>query len=555
MLSGKLLADCEFVAVDLETTGCKPGRNSIIEVGAVRFRADCTISSFERLVRPTESIPRAVEDLTGITSGMVAHAPLVHEVLEEFRAYAHGAVLVAHNYRFDLSFLDYEAEELWGSPFQRPTIDTLSLARRLRPDLRRYSLGSLATELGTPTVPDHRAGNDARATAEILQTLIPDLLAIGITTVGDLASFCGLGRQGELAEHLRLTKGIPDEPGVYLFRDASGSVVFVGRAKSLRLRTRAYFYPGGGEDELACSVASITAVQMASPLDAALLERRLVDRHQPMYNPAAHRSRDVYLIRIDTASAYPGLRVVPAPRLRGRLIGPFTSRWAAQTLADRLTEIFGLRRCARRLDARLAATPCAYRDAGSCPAPCVTRPDTRDYGIRLAAALAVFDDDSTFRERLVRLQQDAAHDGRYEDAIRFRDAGRALDRALSVMRTVAGASARDLIMVEEHEEDVIVHLIRSGMRAAVLRGSRSGIEAKIAPAIERVYFNGAERPDPLRMAPERLGELLTVAQFEDADGHLEIAVSDLAGTVSAVRRSLGLDRRTPRRRHEAASGA
>jgi len=179
MFSGMLLTDCEFVAVDLETTGSKPGRNSIIEVGAVRFRAAEITSTLERLVRPEDSIPHAVEELTHITAAMVARAPSVDDVMAEFREFASGAVLVAHNYRFDLSFLDHEAERLWGEPFHRPAIDTLALLRHLRPDLRRYSLGWLAEEFETPTKPDHRAGNDARATAELLQALLRSSSASG----------------------------------------------------------------------------------------------------------------------------------------------------------------------------------------------------------------------------------------------------------------------------------------------------------------------------------------------------------------------------------------
>jgi DNA polymerase-3 subunit epsilon len=554
MLSARLLADCEFVAVDLETTGCRPGRSSIIEIGAVRFTSTRIIAAFEHLVRPTEPIPHAVEQLTGITATMAAGGGDVDDVVGAFNEFADGAALVAHNYRFDLSFLDHVADELWGEPFHRPAIDTLALAKRLRPDLRRFSLGSLADEYGTPTTPDHRAGKDARATAELLQALLPEVERLGILTVGELAAFCGHDGQNALAQRLRLTRGIPDEPGVYLFRALDGEVIFVGRAKSLRLRTRAYFYPAGGDDELAHEVSDITAVKTASPLDAALLERRLIDRHEPRFNPAAPRSRAAYLIRVDVTSPYPGMRVVPAPRSRGRLIGPFTSRWAAQTLVDRLAEVYGLRRCAKPLNAKLATTPCEYRDSGACPAPCVRRPDQADYAARMEAALSVFDDDAAFRDHLQALQQDAAADGRYEDAIRFRDALRALDRALSTLRAVREAATREVVLVEEHDGEVLLHLVHGGLRGAVMRGPREGIEERIPDALQRVYFSAGPRTEPLGMSPAQIGELLTVASFEDADGHIEIPVTDAEDTLLRIRRALGLERRIPRRRHGAASG-
>jgi DNA polymerase-3 subunit epsilon len=553
MLSGYALSECDFVAVDLETTGCRPGRNSIIEVGAARFNAAGVMSTFQRLVRPSDSIPKAVEDLTGIDSAMLVGAPSIEDVMREFREFADGAVLVAHNYRFDLSFLDHEAESVWGAPMARPTIDTLSLTRRLRPDLRRYSLGSLAEEFQTPTTPDHRAGNDALATAELLIALIPDLQRLGIKDVGSVSAFCGLSNQTALSERLVLTRSLPDEAGVYLFRDASGAVIFVGHARSLRTRTRQYFYPGAATDQMASEVASITAVRTRSHLDALLLEHRLVDRHKPRHNPTAHRSRAGYLIKVETGSAYPAVSVVEAPRKRGRLIGPFTSRWAALTLVENLKEVYDLRRCSRRLDARLPMIPCARRDSGTCPAPCVTVPDPVEYAERLNAALGVLDDDADFRSLLVVAQRTAAHEGRYEDAILYRDGVRALDRALSSLAIVREAVSRDVVLVEEVDSEVVVSFLRGGLRAAVLRGSREHIEPKIVPTLQRIYFAGVPAVDPLRLTSEKIAELLIIASFIETDAYLEVAVTDAADTSSKLRRALGLDRRTPRRRHGAAS--
>jgi DNA polymerase-3 subunit epsilon len=553
MLSGYVLTECDFVAVDLETTGCRPGVNSIIEIGAARFKAGGVVSTFERLVRPADSIPKAVEDLTGINSSMLVGAPSIEDVMLEFREFCDGAVLVAHNYRFDLSFLDHEAERIWGEPMTRPTIDTLSLARRLRPDLRRYNLGSLAVEYATPTTPDHRAGSDARATAELLLALFPDLARLGMDDVGAVSAFCGLSNQLALSERLVLTRDLPDEAGVYLFRDATGQVIFVGHARSLRTRTRQYFYPGAATDAMAGEVASITAVRTPSHLDALLLEHRLVDRHKPRHNPTAHRSRAGYLIKVDTGSPYPGVRVVEAPRKRGRLIGPFTSRWAALTLVETLKDVYDLRRCAHRLDAHLAMVPCAHRDAGTCPAPCVRIPDPAEYAERLHAALGVLDDDADFRTLLLAAQRRAAREGHYEEAIRYRDGIRALDRALSSLAIMREAAARDVVVVEETDGEAVVSFLRGGLRAAALRGPRARIEPKIAPTLERVYFSGAPAVDPLKLTSEKIAELLIIASFTEGEAYLELPVTDAIETAARIRRALGLDRRTPRRRHGVAS--
>ncbi|MDO8915086.1 MAG: exonuclease domain-containing protein [Coriobacteriia bacterium] len=551
MLSGLPLSDCEFVAVDLETTGCSPGRHSIIEIGAVRMRAGVVHSEFSSLVRPSDPLPRAITQLTGITHEMLSTAPSVDEVVAAFRAFAAGAVLVAHNYRFDLGFLDYEAERLWGEPFPRPAVDTLFIARRLYPELERYSLLFLANRIGTSVRPDHRAGNDARAAAEILAAMLPDLAQRGLTSVGDLATFCGLPDQHALASRLPLTVGIPDTPGVYVFRDPEDRVLYVGRAKDLRQRVRGHFYPAGtrAHTDLGCLVAHIRAIPTASSLDAALLERRLLTRHDPPFNAPSQRPRSLYYLHIDTSSAFPAIRVVTKRRKRGVTVGPVTSRWAARMLADRLAEVYGLRRCARRLDARLTATDCELREGG-CPAPCASSPDPVEYRARVLQVLAVFDGGGQdTRETLTSLQEQAAGESRYEDAIRFRDAVRALDRALSTLSVMRNASEHDAVLVEHCGMTVTVHLVRGGLRACVLRGTPELVAERLPRALHGVYYDDRPRPDLLDLEPPQIAELLTIAAFAAGDAHIEIPIADERLSLATVRRSLGIDRRQPRRRH------
>jgi DNA polymerase-3 subunit epsilon len=551
MLSGLPLSDCEFVAVDLETTGCSPGRHSIIEIGAVRMRAGVVHAEFSSLVRPSDALPRAITQLTGITHEMLATAPSVDEVVAAFRAFADGAVLVAHNYRFDLGFLDYEAERLWGEPFPRPALDTLFIARRLYPDLDRYSLLHLANRIGTSVRPDHRAGNDARAAAEVLAAMLPDLAQHGLDTVGDLAAFCGLPDQHALASRLPLTVGIPDLPGVYVFRDPEDRVLYVGRAKDLRQRVRGHFYPTAtrSHSDLGCLVSHIRAIPAASSLDAALLERRLLTRHDPPFNAPSQRPRSLYYLHIDTSAAFPAIRVVTKRRRRGVTIGPVTSRWAARILADRLAEVYGLRRCARRLDGRLAATECELREAG-CPAPCVASPDPVDYRARVLQVLAVFDGAGLdTRETLTSLQEQAASESRYEDAIRFRDAVRALDRALSTLSVMRNASEHDAVLVEHCGMTVTVHLIKGGLRACVLRGAPELVAQRLPQALHRVYYDDRPRPDLLELEPAQIAELLTIAAFAAGDTHIEIPIAEERLSLATIKRSLGIDRRQPRRRH------
>lgn len=555
-----LLTDCDFVAVDLETTGCQPGRNSIIEMGAVRVRGGAVVGVFSELVKPHDAIPPAVEALTGITHAMVADGVDVDEAMTRFRCFAEGGVLVAHNYRFDLSFLDHESDRLWGEPLARPAIDTLSLARRLHPSLGKYNLGFLTAMYGTPTRPDHRATTDALAAAEVLVAMLPELQALGLTTVGQLAAFAGLEHQTILAAKLALTSRMPDAPGVYLLRAADDRVMYVGHAKDLRLRARSYFYPTGDglRSEIASQVEGISWVTTRSRLDAALLERRLVDRYDPEHNAESQRSRRTVLLHMDTSSPYPTLRVVTSPRVRGVMLGPLTSRWAATTLADALTDLYGLRRCARRVTPDLIAKPCSHRDDRTCPMPCVEQVDREEYARGVDAALRAFTDgDTSARTALLAKQQTAAAEARYEDAIRYRDALRALDRAHSTLRTLRAAVAHpDSVILESDDSHVVAHLIRGGRRSAVVRSTRDQVlsgafAARLTNAVHRGFFAGAAPTDPQRLTPSQLAEVLIVATYRAQAEPAEFPVTTEGDTVRRVRSAVERALRVPRRTHAA----
>jgi len=147
MLGSIPLISGPFVAVDIETTGPRPGSSSIIDIGAVRVVDGRIVGYFSTLVTPQASIPAAIEQLTGISNTMVLQAPSVADAITQLRTFAQGAVLIAHGHRFDMSFLDYEAERIWGKPLPRPILDTLTLARRLHLSLSDTTFVSSRTSI------------------------------------------------------------------------------------------------------------------------------------------------------------------------------------------------------------------------------------------------------------------------------------------------------------------------------------------------------------------------------------------------------------------------
>ena len=210
---GVPLAEVPFCVLDIETTGGSPAGCGITEIGALRFRGGELDGTFHTLVNPHQEIPAFITVLTGITQAMVIEAPPIEQALPALIEFIGEAVVVGHNVRFDLSFLNAAAERLGYGRLANRSVDTYALARRLvRSELRDLRLGTLAAFFGSPTTPNHRALEDARATAFVLWGLLERAGTLGITHLEDLLQLPtarGAAHYGKI----RLADSLPRRPG------------------------------------------------------------------------------------------------------------------------------------------------------------------------------------------------------------------------------------------------------------------------------------------------------------------------------------------------------
>lgn len=158
--------DSPFVVFDIETTGFSPASCKIIEIGAVRVEGGEIVKRFSTFVNPEAPIPFRIENLTGINDNMVLPAPTIDQVLPEFLEFCQGAVMVAHNAGFDMSFIQKNCGDL-GIEREFTVVDTVAMARFLLPGLNRFKLDTVAKALGVSLENHHRAVDDAACTAEI----------------------------------------------------------------------------------------------------------------------------------------------------------------------------------------------------------------------------------------------------------------------------------------------------------------------------------------------------------------------------------------------------
>src|SRR5437764_3447603 len=295
------LEEAEFVVFDLETTGLSAARSQICEVGAVRVRALEVVDSFQSLVNPGVALPDPIARLTGLRERELRGAPPAAKVIPDFLTFAADTLLVAHNARFDQSFLERQLPALHGRRLSEPTLCTAALARRLLEGrLRRVSLASLANFFGVPTTPCHRALPDADATAQVLVHLIGLAQERGARRVSELRALAA-PRRRRVYDKRALARGAPTRPGVYLFRDRHGQVLYVGRARDLRARLRSYFRSERQRPSVEAALLALDRIEwrvLGSELEAALEELRLIRELDPPANSRSRRKeRGVYLKR------------------------------------------------------------------------------------------------------------------------------------------------------------------------------------------------------------------------------------------------------------------
>lgn len=471
---GRPLRDITFCVVDLETTGGSVQQGSMItEVGAVKVRGGEILGEFQTLVDPHTEIPAFIAVLTGISNSMVASAPSIEEVLPSFLEFAAGTVLVAHNAPFDVGFLRHFCEQQ-----QRPwpdfeVVDTAKLARRVitRDDAPNCKLGSLAKAFGAGTTPNHRALSDARATVDVLHGLMERLGNQGVHTLEELQTFtskvaAAARRKRHLADHL------PHAPGVYLFRDESEKVLYVGTSRDLRRRVRSYFTASEKRTRIGEMVQlahSVTGIECATPLEAEVRELRLIAEHKPSYNRRSRFPEKVTFVKL-TNEPWPRLCLVSKVLDDGAdYLGPFGSRRTAEKTLAVLHDTFPVRQCTGRLAKKPKRSACALAEMGRCLSPCDGAGDPQTYAAVVAALR-----DTLLRAPdevvdLVNARMEAlAAEERFEQAGVHRDRLAAFVRAAARTQRLDSLSGCPELIATRREDDGrwAVHVVRHGRLAA-----------------------------------------------------------------------------------------
>jgi len=451
------LFDVTFCVLDLETTGGSAANCEITEIGAVKYHQGDLIGSFQTLVDPGLGIPPSITLLTGITEAMVVDAPDIETALPSFLEFIGTSVIVGHNVRFDLSFLNAAAVRLGYGRLENQWVDTAGLARRMvRPEVRNLKLQTLATHFRSPVTPNHRALEDARATAHVLHGLLERVGSLGVTNLDDLLQLPTAKGSAHFSK-MNLTDNLPRKPGIYTFKDRHGTPIYVGKATNLRARVRQYFY-GDKRRTIANMMRELETIEhqvCPTVLEAEIAELRLIHAHRPRYNRRSRPPKNSHFVKL-TRERFPRLSVVRTIREDGlAYLGPFRSKRGADLVMTALWDSQPIRRC--RGTAGSKTGKCAAAQLGVAMCPCDGTQSEVEYSAVVERLIhGIVNAPHILLDPLVDKMDEMANEQRFEEAGWLRDRHDALARSLDLRRAWAALGKAGVVEIEIEDASRVV---------------------------------------------------------------------------------------------------
>jgi DNA polymerase-3 subunit epsilon len=376
-----------YAIIDIETTGGNANIEKITEIAIYLHDGEKITGEFVSLVNPERNIPYFITNLTGITNEMVEDAPRFYEIARTIVELTEGRIFVAHNARFDYSFIRNEFKSL-GFNYRRNILDTVSLSRKLIPGHRSYSLGNICRDLKIVINGRHRASGDALATVKLFEMLLEKDREIN----GKRSNLISNTRVSKLNPKLDISKVdvIPEEPGIYYFYDESGELIYIGKSRNLRQRIVTHLSNNTTNRamEMRDLIADIDWELTGSELIALLKESSEIKENKPFYNRAQKRSTFQWGIYSFTdKKGYLNFRYGPADAEEEPL-SLLTSREKAKGKLESLVTSYNL--CQGLSGLYETGGPCFQFHVGICRGACCGKEPPEKYNERAAHALDEF---------------------------------------------------------------------------------------------------------------------------------------------------------------------
>lgn len=374
-----------YAVVDIETTGGHASANGITEVAINIHDGNEIVESYTTLINPGIAIPAHITALTGIDDAMLEDAPVFEDVALQIYQLLHDKVFVAHNVNFDYSFLKHHLG-VAGYDLQCTKLCTVRLSRKLIPGKGSYSLGKLCTALEIPIYNRHRAAGDADATSILFNLLLAsDDKGIIAEMLKKTSKEQTLPPHLDKASILRL----PNQPGVYYFKDSKGKIVYVGKAKNLKKRVISHFTGNNANrqrQDFLRTIHHVDFVVCGTELMALILEANEIKRLWPENNRAMKRYEHKYdLYVFEDQNGYLRL-AIDKHKKNNRAFQSFNNLLEGYNFLNQMVDKYQL--CARLCYLQKTATKCYAHENGQCFGACSGIETVTVYNKKLNAALA-----------------------------------------------------------------------------------------------------------------------------------------------------------------------
>ncbi len=380
--------DEPLVFVDIETNGLNHIKGRVIEVAAIRVERGAVVREFQTLISPATPLPQFITNLTGITEGDLADQPLFAAIAQELQEVLDGAIFVAHNVRFDYSFLKQEFKRI-GKSFHPRQLCTVRLSRALYPEHRSHKLQSLIDRHGLQVSARHRAYDDAHALWQFIQhaqrSHAADVLEQAVARQL---------KQPSLPKALTtdMITALPTGIGVYIMYDESDAPLYVGKSIHIRQRVNEHFmrdHDNVGEFKLSQNVHRIAAIETDGELEALLLESQLVKELLPYQNKLLRRTNKLVLaLKEPDADGYHHVRTteVNAEDINNpkHVLAVYDRRGKMRTALQAAAKDWDL--CPKLMGLEKSSRACFWSQLGKCRGACTGQEPPASYNARLQLA-------------------------------------------------------------------------------------------------------------------------------------------------------------------------
>ncbi len=373
-----------YAIVDIETTGGHASANGITEI-AINIHDECQlVESYTTLINPKIDIPEYITALTGIDNEMLKDAPVFEEVAWQIYQLLHNKIFVAHNVNFDYSFIKHQLERA-GFELQCKKLCTVRLSRKLIPGQSSYSLGKLCSALNIPVENRHRAAGDAAATSILFNRLLQ---------ADDQGIICEMLKKNSkeqiLPPHVdkSLVQALPEQPGVYYFKDNKGRIIYIGKAKNIKKRVTGHFSgntPNRQRQDFLRTIHHIDYTICGTELMALILEANEIKRIWPENNRAMKRHEHKYaLYMYEDQKGYLRL-AIDKYKNDSQVQYRFNSLLEGYNFLNQLVDQYQL--CAKLCRLQKTASICKAHNNGTCFGACSSIETVSVYNNKLKAAL------------------------------------------------------------------------------------------------------------------------------------------------------------------------